>query len=196
MGGDGQALTNSRKLLNNSKQFSSSSTNGTETAERIQFGNQQLKWKVCSISLDPLEEPIVFDLGGALYSQTSVVEYLLRRNRGDSTAVKSDVFPLKKLSDVREIVNEIEWGGVKCPLTGYVTTSGVHSFDGFWECGHVISSSKTPKDQGGNSFSVVCPLCGVKSVRVRLNVPSEEEIKQRKILSQHIRSLRKRSRAD
>eukprot|EP00796_Vickermania_ingenoplastis_P013363 gene13363-9192_t len=190
MGGDGQALTNKRSLLNKAKLWTSTEdVKGTCSEAQIRSD----RWKHCAISLEPLEAPVVFDLGGVIYSKSSVIEYLLSRK--EPSPAKTDAFPLTKVSDVREVVNELTSEGIRCPITGYATNSGVHFFVGFWGCGHVVASSAVhTQESEQNDDSGDCPVCGSSSVLVRLVVPQEDEKKQRTRLRTMIRSLRKRSR--
>lgn len=198
MGGDGQALTNKRTLLNSAKEYT---TSGNEVdREKQSFIEEQAnKWKHCPISLEPLEAPVVFDLGGVVYSKISVLDLLVEKKATEECsdgAPQPSTFDIKKISDVREVANQSDGGHITCPITGYVTISGAHSFIGFWGCGHVVAastvSSCVPDEE--ECLQDDCPVCGVRSVKVRLMLPLKDEKTQRKKLRLLVRSTRKRQR--
>lgn len=195
MGGDGQALGNKHSLLNKSKQYSLEVD--SENIERVSEAEKRRdRWKICSISLEPLESPAVFDLGGEIYSKISVVDYLINRKRSEGEDKAIDI---KKLSEVREITNKLINGAFKCPVTEYLTSSGVHSFAGFWGCGHVVACEAlaTIKCDSGSTDSLPeaeCPICGLSSMKVLLVLPPQKQKEQRARLCPYLRSLRKRSR--
>lgn len=196
MGGDGQALGNKQSLLNKSKQYSCELDNANH--EKIsEVEKQKDRWQNCSISLEPLETPVVFDLGGIICSKISVVNFLLNKKQ---SVKENKVIDINKLSEVREVSNELVNGSFACPITGFLTSSGVHSFVGFWGCGHVVASavfstSKKANESREDFPLVVCPVCSVASLRVYLTPSSEREIEQRAYHRQYFRSVRKRTRS-
>lgn len=197
MGGDGQALTNSRSLLNKSKLYDVEGSSSPEKENEVKLRGD--RWTHCKISLDTLESPAVFDMGGCVYSKLSVVNYLLeRKNMGSDRNAPKDLKHLKKLSDVREISNQLTEVGFKCPITGFVTSSGLHSFSGFWGCGHVVGSSALhlrPTHEE-KTVEIECPVCGTSSVAVKLVLPPTEEEEQRNKLKAYFRAVRKRPRSE
>lgn len=195
MGGDGQALGNKQSLLNKSKQYSCGVDN--ENHEKIsEVEKRKDRWQNCSISLEPLEAPVVFDLGGIICSKISVVNFLLKKKQSEK---ENEVIDINKLSEVREVSNEWINGSFACPITGFLTSSGVHSFVGFWGCGHVVanavfSTSKVASESRDDFPLAVCPVCSVSSLKVCLTPSSEKEVEQRAYHRQYLRSVRKRTR--
>ncbi|CAM42857.1 conserved hypothetical protein [Leishmania braziliensis MHOM/BR/75/M2904] len=201
MGGDGQALANKRSLLQKSRVYvTTTDLESGQAKEKTSHKSRTVeRWTHCAFSLQPLEAPAVFDAAGNVFSKQSVINYLLDRKERSDAAVrdKEDTFSIKKLADVKEISNKGERdGSFCCPITGYSTLSGVHSFVGFWGCGHVVSASTCSKsDDLKSQVDVECPFCGLQSFYVRL-VCNDTEVAegQQKFLRHYLKRLRKRVR--
>ncbi|GET91377.1 hypothetical protein, conserved [Leishmania tarentolae] len=201
MGGDGQALANKRSLLQKSRVYVTTADLelGQAKEKTSQKSRTVERWSHCALSLQPLEAPAVFDGAGDVFSKQSVIDYLLDRKERKDSAVgdQDDKFDIKKLTDVKEIANELGTdGSLCCPITGYSTVSGVHSFVGFWGCGHVVSASILTKMNNLNSqIDVDCPFCGLRSFYVRLVCEDAEDSEnQQTFLRRYIKKFRKRIR--
>lgn len=203
MGGDGQALANKRSLLQKSRVYVTAADleSGQAKEKTSQKSRTVERWSHCALSLQPLEAPAVFDGAGDIFSMQSVVNYLLDRKERSNGAVgeREDNFCIKKLTDVKEIANEVgSDGSVCCPITNYSTVSGGHSFVGFWGCGHVVSASTLSKSSDLTSqIDVECPFCGFESFYVRLICEDAEDAEnQQTFLRHYIKRSRKRMRDD
>nr|CCC94470.1 unnamed protein product [Trypanosoma congolense IL3000] len=219
MGGDGQALSNKRRILEKSRAFLTPEElrkGDEEPSDAVQSRKQLkiLQWTHCALSLEPLETPVVFDLRGRLYSKKSVLDSIMEKQspskQGDES--KSADIKITKLSDVCEVSNvEDGVGGkvsIRCPLTGYDAAAGVRDFVGFWGCGHVCwaasnrsgmerSTVDEPPSATSGERSPECPCCGEVSFAVPLVLKSEsDEVKQFRRLRPLQRAFRKRKRSD
>ncbi|KAG5496106.1 hypothetical protein JKF63_02407 [Porcisia hertigi] len=201
MGGDGQALTNKRSLLQKSRVYATGADSESDPAkEKTTHRSRTVeRWTHCALSMQVLEAPLVFDAAGDVFSKQSVIDYLLDRKKCSDDAKEKDDFPIKKLTDVREFANEVNSdGSVCCPITGYSTALGVHSFLGFWGCGHVVSASTLKKSEDSKSqMDVECPFCGLESFYVRLICEDADDAKsQQRFLRHSLKKIRKRARED
>lgn len=203
MGGDGQALTNKRSLLQKSRAYvTSSELEEVDSKEKQTLRARNVeRWSHCAISLEPLELPAAFGADGNICSKQSVLDYLLKRREATAEGLSgdADALQIRKLSDVREISNETEDSDtICCPITGFATSSGMHAFAGFWGCGHVVCSSTLPKWTGLDSqVDVACPFCGQKSFYVRLLLDKDEDsLQQLSFLRSHLKKFRKRGREE
>lgn len=202
MGGDGQALTNSRKLLAQAKQFvdrEELEADGVSKEKSSEKSKMIERWSNCAMSLAPLEPPLAFDIGGNIFSKACVVDYLIARKKGISLYSEAERFSIKKLSDICEVKNDTSpTGEIKCPIQNYATTSGSHHFVGFWGCGHVVSAACFPADtvKTSQGRELDCPVCGKSSVLVALVVSENDEKAQRAALGPLLKSAKKRKREE
>lgn len=181
MGGDGQALTNNRALLNRSKQFDSDE----KSHPTLPLEERSL---ICPLSLCTVDHPAAFDVGGIIYSKLSVVNHLLKKKSAGCEDIG-----IRKIADVREVANVVEDGVIKCPVTGYISSSRNHSFVGFWGCGHIVAEEALPASvKQENDFSD-CPVCSLNSLVVPL---FSSDVSQREKLHAILRSVRKRQREE
>ncbi|KAG5470442.1 hypothetical protein LSCM1_01686 [Leishmania martiniquensis] len=201
MGGDGQALANKRSLLQKSRVYvTAADLELRQAKEKTTLKSRTIeRWSNCALSLQPLEAPAAFDTAGDVFSKQSVINYLLdQKEHSDCAAeVEKSKPAIRKLTDVKEIANEVgSDGSICCPITGYSTTSGVHSFVGFWGCGHVISASTISVSQDLKSqIDVECPFCGLLSFYVCLVCDDTDTAEsQRKFLRHYSKMFRKRPR--
>ncbi|KPI88983.1 hypothetical protein ABL78_1949 [Leptomonas seymouri] len=203
MGGDGQALANKRSLLQKSRAYvTEAELEEVDLREKQTAKSRNVeRWRHCALSLDPLEFPAAFDAMGDMFSKQSIVDYLLRRKATTASGEidRAEGMQIKKLSDVREVANDTgDSDVICCPVTGYATSSGVHTFAGFWGCGHVVCCSTLPEWTGVDSqLDAECPFCGQRSFYVRLVLDSEVEAqKQSSFLRSHLKKYRKRGREE
>lgn len=203
MGGDGQALSNKRSLLQKSRAYATAAQLAEDDLKEKQTSKSRNveRWRHCALSLDPLEFPVAFDTKGRVFSKQSVVDYLMKRKDAavSGEADESEGIHIKKLSDVREISNETgDSDVICCPVTGFSTASGLHTFVGFWGCGHVVCSSTLQKWVDFDSqIGVECPYCGEKSFYVRLVLEGDEDGEaQYSFLRSYVKKHRKRGRDD
>ncbi|KAG5494585.1 hypothetical protein JIQ42_02197 [Leishmania sp. Namibia] len=203
MGGDGQALANKRSLLQKSRVYVTAADLELQQAkEKTTHKSRTVeRWSHCALSLQPLEAPAAFDTAGDVFSKQSVIDYLLdhKGHSDGAVEIEKNKTSIKKLTDVKDITNEVgSDGSICCPITGYSTMSGVHSFVGFWGCGHVVSASTISTSHVMKSqVDVECPLCGLLSFYVRLVCDDTEDAEsQRKFLRHYSKKFRKRLRDD
>ncbi|KPA84545.1 hypothetical protein ABB37_01082 [Leptomonas pyrrhocoris] len=206
MGGDGQALANKRSLLQKSRVYvtaaEAAELEATDLKEKQTAKARNVeRWRHCALSLGSLEFPVAFDAEGNVFSKQSVVDYLRRQKEAAASGAteKSQILNIKKLSDVREVSNDTgDSDTVCCPVTGFATSSGMHTFVGFWGCGHVVCSSTLPKWSDNDSqLDIECPFCGQKSFYVRLVLDSEGDAQmQSAFLRSHLKKHRKRGREE
>ncbi|KAH9589161.1 Replication termination factor 2 [Trypanosoma melophagium] len=213
MGGDGQALSNKRRVLESSKVFVTADElrkeerKGSDLIQTIKEQNAQ-RWSHCTLSLEPLEMPVVFDLCGRLYSKRILLDDILRRKRQATAKEKNsnNGIYITRLSDVCEISN-IEEGEkvvIRCPLTGFDASYGIHTFVGFWGCGHVLCASYDTLMKSNETKLLVsteepaivsCPFCGEDSFPVSLVLGSkDDEVEQFRRLRPLQRMFTKRKR--
>ncbi|EAN78831.1 Rtf2 RING-finger, putative [Trypanosoma equiperdum] len=219
MGGDGQALSNKRRILEKSRVFLTADelrkgdNGGGETTRKLKE-EKVLRWSHCGLSLEPLQLPVVFDLYGRLYSKKAVLDNILEKrslHKQSSSDLNSDM-KISKLSDVCEVSN-VEEGKdrkvlIRCPVTGYDSASGLHQFLGFWSCGHVVACAAVNESVGkpaaakkdcpvDDDPASVCPFCGATSFAVHLILDQEsDEVKQYRRLRSLHRVFRKRGRSN
>lgn len=128
---------------------------GTKQAQAKQ------KWRVCSLSGEPLKEPIVICELGKLYNRSSVVEFLLGEGifvNNREELKKTGFGHIKSIKNVFEIsmkrnpnatesskkatknseTTAQEKGLFMCPMT-QLETNGMHQFSALKTCGHVFS---------------------------------------------------------
>ncbi|RNF11571.1 putative replication termination factor [Trypanosoma conorhini] len=217
MGGDGQALANKRRLLEDSRVFLTADQlrkveGKAQGATQTEKQRSAQRWTHCALSLEPLEFPVVFDLCGRLYSKRAVLDELLGQRHRRPTKEKSEGEKpvIARLSDVCEIagVEDGERPCIQCPLSGFEASSGLHKFVGFWGCGHVVctASCSEPavkqsgvRDATGSAAPtfVACPFCGEESFQVPLILDTEaDEVAQWKRLRplQRLACKRRRSK--
>ncbi|ORC92531.1 uncharacterized protein TM35_000032840 [Trypanosoma theileri] len=216
MGGDGQALSNKRRVLESSKVFVTADElrkeegKDSDAVQSIKERNAQ-RWSHCTLSLEPFEIPVVFDLCGRLYSKRILLDDILRRKRHATPKEKdsNSGVCITRLSDVCEISN-IEEGEkvvIRCPLTGFDASYGLHTFVGFWGCGHVLCVSSCEKliksnetkllDSSEEPVVIPCPFCGEDSFPVPLVLGSEDdEVEQFRRLRPLQRMFTKRKRSE
>ena len=101
--------------------------------------NQKTKSNLCSMTKEQLRKPIVGDRLGQLYNKTSVIEYLLNKNKPTGFEhIKS----LKNVKDLKCLINDN--GYIQCQIS-QEEFSGLNKFFFLWTCGCVFS--KTAMDE-------------------------------------------------
>nr|CAH8847708.1 unnamed protein product [Trichobilharzia regenti] len=170
MGGDGGSIPRRDDLVKSKKK--------QEVANR-EAANMAL-WKHCSLTQDPLRQPVVSCLLGRLYNKESVINKLLTKTKGDGFSDH-----IKKLRDVKELRLSVTTNGTTtldpqlfyCPVTG-LEMSGIYPFVYLWGCGCVFSK-KALTEVSSN----LCMLCGTPFIRddvILINPQTEEEIEAAK----------------
>ena len=100
---------------------------------------QKTKSNLCSMTKEQLRKPIVGDRLGQLYNKTSVIEYLLNKNKAKGFEhIKS----LKNVKDLKCLINDN--GYIQCQIS-QEEFSGLNKFFFLWTCGCVFS--KTALDE-------------------------------------------------
>ena len=96
---------------------------------------QKTKSNLCSMTKEQLRKPIVGDRLGQLYNKTSVIEYLLNKNKAKGFEhIKS----LKNVKDLKCIINDN--GYIQCQIS-QEEFSGLNKFYFLWTCGCVFSKT-------------------------------------------------------
>ena len=102
---------------------------------------QKTKSNLCSMTKEQLRKPIVGDRLGQLYNKTSVIEYLLNKNKPKGFE------HIKSLKNVKELKCTINDNGyIQCQIS-QEEFSGLNKFFFLWTCGCVFS--KTAMDKLG-----------------------------------------------
>ena len=102
---------------------------------------QKTKSNLCSMTKEQLIKPIVGDRLGQLYNKTSVIEYLLNKNKPKGFE------HIKSLKNVKELKCTINDNGyIQCQIS-QEEFSGLNKFFFLWTCGCVFS--KTAMDELG-----------------------------------------------
>jgi hypothetical protein len=102
---------------------------------------QKTKSNLCSMTKEQLRKPIVGDRLGQLYNKTSVIEYLLNKNKPKGFE------HIKSLKNVKELKCTINDNGyIQCQIS-QEEFSGLNKFFFLWTCGCVFS--KTAMDELG-----------------------------------------------
>lgn len=118
-------------------------------------------WRYCSLSQEPLQEPIVMCEQGHLYNKTAIIEQLLDKNPLEHIKNLRNVRVLN-LTKNPEFLNGIEKQNCFidknasmyiCPVTK-LEMNGKYRFVAPWRCGCVFSE-KALKEIGESS----CPCC-------------------------------------
>ena len=100
---------------------------------------QKSKSNLCSMTKERLRKPIVADRLGQLYNKTSVIEYLLNKNKPQGFEhIKS----LKNVKELKCLINDN--GFIQCQVS-QEEFSGLNKFFFLWTCGCVYS--KTAMDE-------------------------------------------------
>lgn len=193
MGGDGQALLNNRKLLENlyrRQRSDAANVNAVDRQNRLQF---------CAISHNALVNPVCLDLRGNLYNRAAVVQYLLDRKAAALTT-SSDVPLVERLKDVRPVVQAADGDAdaavgtpfeLVCSESGKRSAGGRFPFACRWVCGHVICAG-----EDADLLTKCCPVCGPteeegntdqENVWVRLGLDHEAADEQRTMLMSVVR---------
>lgn len=112
---------------------------------------QKTKSNLCSMKKEQLRKPIVGDRLGQLYNKTSVLEYLLNKNKQKGFEhIKS----LKSVKDLKCTINDN--GYIQCQIS-QEEFSGLNKFFFLWTCGCVYS--KTAMDELG--IKTKCINCNI-----------------------------------
>ena len=96
---------------------------------------KKTKCNLCSITKEKLRKPIVGDKLGQLYNKTSVIEYLLSKNKPKGFEhIKS----LKSVKELKCLINDN--GYIQCQISRE-EFSGLNKFFFLWTCGCIISKT-------------------------------------------------------
>lgn len=198
MGGDGQALLNSRKLLENlyrRQRSDAANVSAVDRQNRLQF---------CAISHEALTVPVCVDLRSNLYNRAAVVQYLLDRKA--NVGAVGDAPLVERLRDVRPVVAPSSSGDADadagapfelvCAESGKRSSGGRFPFACNWACGHVVCAA-----EDADLLNKACPLCGptsaagdapAQNIWVRLGLDKAAGDEQRSSLQEVVRPKRSR----
>lgn len=160
------------------------------------------KWKLCAITQEPLQKPIVACELGKLYKKDSVIELLLDRSKFEGASNFDHIRGLKdlkelQLSDNPDFKGTLDKKGDSvdrqaaeyiCPVTG-IEMSGKHKFIYLYDCGCVFSerAMKEVKTETchkcGKSFKTedVVQINGTEEEKERMRTRMEERRLQAKL---------------
>ena len=96
---------------------------------------KKTKCNLCSLTKEKLRKPIVGDKLGQLYNKTSVIEYLLNKNKPLGF---QHIKTLKNVKELNCIINDN--GYIQCPISRE-EFSGLNKFYFLWTCGCVFSKT-------------------------------------------------------
>ncbi|XP_050403770.1 replication termination factor 2 [Patella vulgata] len=128
-----------------------------------------VKWKHCSISLEPLHKPILACELGRLYNKESVLEFLIDKSKFDFADQFNHLRGLRDLKELNLSENPAFKGIIAekgdayidtqtseyiCPVVG-TELSGKYRFCYIWTCGCVLSERALKEIK-----SEVCHKCG------------------------------------
>ena len=96
---------------------------------------KKTKCNLCTLTKEKLRKPIVGDKLGQLYNKTSVIEYLLNKNKPKGYEhIKS----LKSVKELNCLINDN--GYIQCQIS-QEEFSGLNKFYFLWTCGCIISKT-------------------------------------------------------
>ena len=135
-----------------------------------------IKCNLCSLTKEKLRKPIVGDKIGQLYNKTSVIKYLLSKNK------PSGFHHIKSLNNIKELNCVINDNGyIQCQISRE-EFSGLNKFYFLWTCGCVIS--KTAIDE--LHMKEKCIICDnsfdLKKDLISLNYNKRQKIEIQKEL--------------
>ena len=96
---------------------------------------QKSKSNLCSMTKEKLRKPIVADRLGQLYNKTSVIEFLLNKNKRQGF---EHINSLKNVKELKCLINDN--GFIQCPIS-QEEFSGLNKFFFLWTCGCVYSKT-------------------------------------------------------
>ncbi|EDO07408.1 Rtf2 RING-finger family protein [Babesia bovis T2Bo] len=117
---------------------------------------KDLRWKVCSLSQEPLSRPIMVCRLGLLYNKEAVIKYILSKKNVVSMQ------HIKNMKDFKEVDLEVDKSSQRflCPIT-LTEFCGVNRGVLIWTCGCCISE-KAFKELMKSQISqknTLCPSC-------------------------------------
>ncbi|XP_063700950.1 replication termination factor 2 [Culicoides brevitarsis] len=156
MGCDGGTIPRRDELVRTAKKPEQKD----KDAERV------FRWKHCALTQQKLQQPIVMDGLGRLYTKQNVIESLLEKE------LPADFQHIKSLKDIKDLnltpnpafnaeananetSNDVRNAPFICSLIG-LEMSGKFRFVGLWTCGCVMSE-RALKEIKANS----CPMCQI-----------------------------------
>jgi hypothetical protein len=168
MGNDGGSIAKRRDLAKHKKFRSRISCSAISSA----------KSNLCSLSQEPLSQPIVACKLGFLYNKSSLESSL------SSNSLPPEFSHIRTLADVVELKVHQTASGISCPISG-VDFNGVNKFEIMWDCGCLISAKALLEIPSAN-----CLLCNTKiGSTVKIGLSKDEQKTVRKKLG--IKSVKK-----
>uniref|UniRef100_A0A915AM62 Replication termination factor 2 n=1 Tax=Parascaris univalens TaxID=6257 RepID=A0A915AM62_PARUN len=174
MGADGGTIPKRCELVKNKKKKEKIDRNVRNAS----------RWRLCHLSQQPLQKPIVACRLGSLYNKEAVLQAILLKTIRENESTKhiralKDIKELKLCdnkeyketgADKGDVYKDYNVAPYCCPVSG-LTMNGNHTFMVNWRCGCVISEKAIEEVK-----SDVCHGCGgpfCKDDLVVLNPPSE-----------------------
>ncbi|KAG9159493.1 hypothetical protein Leryth_011032 [Lithospermum erythrorhizon] len=134
------------------------------------------KWLNCSLSNEPLREPIVIDGLGNLFNKEALVEALLKKRVPKGFGY---IKGLRDLINVELSNGAGEEGGFMCPITG-LEFNGRYRFVALRSCGHVLSAKAFKEVK--SEACLVCRKEYKESDKIVINGNEEEVLALRERL--------------
>ena len=142
---------------------------------------QKSKSNLCSMTKERLRKPIVADRLGQLYNKTSVIEYLLNKNKPQGFEhIKS----LKNVKELKCLINDN--GFIQCQVS-QEEFSGLNKFYFLWTCGCVYS--KTAMDE--LNIMNKCIDCNIEFNRDRDLISLNYGKKMKRKILKHLLNIKK-----
>jgi hypothetical protein len=140
---------------------------------------QRVKWLLCALSDEPLNEPVVCDCLGNLFNKEALINRLLEKKMEGFTHIRSlkDVVTLQMAKNPNYKPDEVtDYDNIVfpfiCPITGY-EANGKHRFSAIRTCGHVFSDKALAEVP--SSTCLLCQTPYTKDDLIPLNPPDDEQ---------------------
>ncbi|MES1919054.1 hypothetical protein MHBO_000928 [Bonamia ostreae] len=113
-----------------------------KSPKNVSFGETELdKWRHCSLSQEPLKNPIVIDRLGFLINKEALIKHLLQKSLHEKFShIRSlkDVYPAKITFSKKSISSGSEIKAFYCPISD-IMANGKQNFIVVKPCAHVFS---------------------------------------------------------
>ena len=163
MGNDGGSIANRSDLAKEKKK--------QKRPDRTSY--LAAKAKLCALSQDRLQVPIVACKLGFLYNKDAILTHLIKKS------MPKQFSHITSLKDVKQLSLHQTDSAFLCPITQQ-ELNGIHRFRVMWDCGCVLSDKALQEIQSDS-----CLNCNSKITEtVSLNqTPEEQNLKRTELLS-------------
>ena len=137
---------------------------------------KKTKCNLCSLTKEKLRKPIVGDKLGQLYNKTSVIEYLLKKNKPlGFQHIKS----LKNVKDLNCIINDN--GYIQCQISRE-EFSGLNKFYFLWTCGCILSKTSIDELHMKDKCLICNTSFNINNDLISLNYNKKQKMEMQKEL--------------